>query len=249
MTTITSTKTGNWNSGGTWIGGVVPVSGNSVVIDAGHTVTIDTLVTGISSIVVNGTLSLPNGNDLGLDVAGNISGTGSFNIGTVGNPLYTPILGNTYTPNVSFSATSTITVPTTITPKLQGGTITEDLVTLYKGNSTLKFSCTSSNPVYKDYYIWLPKNKNLHYEIKVYKSDPNGVIELQIIDPTSDPLNNNLNTPLSSVQLIEDVEDEWALLDVDYKPLISQQGIVRIYTQCDTTLDVYVYVERLEKSL
>jgi hypothetical protein len=39
MATITSTTSGNFNAGATWVGGVAPVDGDSFVIAAGHTVT------------------------------------------------------------------------------------------------------------------------------------------------------------------------------------------------------------------
>ena len=41
MATITSTQSGNFNSTSTWAGGVVPVDGDSFIVDYGHIVTVD----------------------------------------------------------------------------------------------------------------------------------------------------------------------------------------------------------------
>lgn len=49
MATITSAQSGNFSATATWVGGVVPVDGDSFVIAAGHTVTYD-----VASPVTNG---------------------------------------------------------------------------------------------------------------------------------------------------------------------------------------------------
>ena len=49
MATITSTQSGNFSAGATWVGGVVPVDADSFVIATGHTVTYD-----VSTPVTNG---------------------------------------------------------------------------------------------------------------------------------------------------------------------------------------------------
>jgi hypothetical protein len=49
MAVITSTTTGNFSAGATWIGGVAPVDGDSFVVGAGHTVTYN-----VSTPVTNG---------------------------------------------------------------------------------------------------------------------------------------------------------------------------------------------------
>lgn len=60
MATIVSAQSGNFSTGSTWTGGVIPVDGDSFTITAGHTVTIDsglsTVATGYGDSLVYGIL-------------------------------------------------------------------------------------------------------------------------------------------------------------------------------------------------
>ncbi len=51
---------GNWNTGSTWSGGVVPSSSEQPVISAGHTVTYDLTTGTFAGVVINGTLNMTN---------------------------------------------------------------------------------------------------------------------------------------------------------------------------------------------
>ncbi|MCC9072596.1 GEVED domain-containing protein [Flavobacterium sp. F-65] len=89
--TRTSTATGgNWNLTTTWIGGIVPVAGDDVVISTGATVNTNGSRT-CAGITILGTLSMANGNIL--TVNGNVSGNGSW-ITTGGGSQTISLTGN-----------------------------------------------------------------------------------------------------------------------------------------------------------
>jgi len=58
MATITSTTSGNWSSGGTWVGGVAPIDNDTVVMETGHSIMMDVdmsaYTNGINGLTIKG---------------------------------------------------------------------------------------------------------------------------------------------------------------------------------------------------
>jgi len=100
--TITSTQTGDWNDGTTWVGGVVPTSCNDVVIANGHTITINSTVTTpaiCSNLTIQngGILQYPATRDRYMYVGGDVTvdNGGQFNGNSeAGRNSYLYISGN-----------------------------------------------------------------------------------------------------------------------------------------------------------
>jgi hypothetical protein len=108
---ITSTTSGNWNNGSTWMGGIVPGSSNSVVVAGGHTVTIDGNVS-CTSLGVNGVLQFDNVNGRTLTISENlsISSGGLFRASAPpisGSDTQYVFIGGSFTNNGTFSARDT----------------------------------------------------------------------------------------------------------------------------------------------
>lgn len=93
MAAITSAGSGAWSSAGTWTGGV-PVSGDTVTIQAGHTVTFDVnqsgFAPGLAVLTINGTLEASTTpGSYYLKMAGNITASsagGILRAGSSGTP-------------------------------------------------------------------------------------------------------------------------------------------------------------------
>jgi hypothetical protein len=65
-----STGNGNWTATGTWVGGVVPVTGDTVIIQTNHTVSVSANLYGNSTymfLIILGTLDLTNNGKLSFD--------------------------------------------------------------------------------------------------------------------------------------------------------------------------------------
>lgn len=95
MAVITSNASGLWSAGATWVGGVPPANGDSFVIASGHTVEFDVdqsaMATGMVGGTITGALTLTTTpGTYYLKMSGtsghNITGAGTFNIGSSGSP-------------------------------------------------------------------------------------------------------------------------------------------------------------------
>jgi len=88
MATITSFATGNWNDTTTWIGGVVPGSSDTAIIESGHTVTVNAagIVMNAMNITDNGIVDMDY--DLGCSGSGILMEGGGYltHNGTVSSP-------------------------------------------------------------------------------------------------------------------------------------------------------------------
>lgn len=94
MATITSAGSGLWSNGAVWVGGVVPVDNDTVLIASGHVVEFDVdtsgFANGIAGITITGTLSLtrtPGTYYMKLKAATTIGGAGTFDTGSLASPI------------------------------------------------------------------------------------------------------------------------------------------------------------------
>lgn len=77
---ITSAGDGNWGTAGTWVGGVIPASGDAVIVN--HTVVLDGVYpaagAGFGAITGTGTIELPVASSWGLKLNGDVTCTVKF---------------------------------------------------------------------------------------------------------------------------------------------------------------------------
>lgn len=109
MATITSAASGLWSATGTWVGGVVPVNADSVIIAISHDVEFDVDQSGFAAgitLTITGTLhASTTAGAYVLKLQANMTGAGTLRAGTSGTPYPTTC---TFTINRnSFQITST----------------------------------------------------------------------------------------------------------------------------------------------
>ena len=81
MATITSTQTGNWHTGSTWVGGSVPASNDLVVIAHGHKVTVSTNIQSAitDDVTIDGNLHFASGGKMHLNGRMTVANTSNAN--------------------------------------------------------------------------------------------------------------------------------------------------------------------------
>ncbi len=156
-TDISAAQSGNWNDPSTWVGGVVPNSGDNVTIPSGITVTVNssTPLAVCHDIQIEGSLAI-NGSYT-LQVSGSWTNSGSFNAGTDGTVEFTgtsneSISGTTTFENLIISKGSllnTLTINGNTTVSSGGGlTLNSGLVTIASGGSlSLDYSAGLTIPI------------------------------------------------------------------------------------------------------
>tara|TARA_R110001592_G_scaffold273413_1_gene540314 strand:- start:411 stop:3203 length:2793 start_codon:yes stop_codon:yes gene_type:complete len=104
MATITSTQTGNWHTGSTWVGGSVPASNDLVVIAHGHKVTISTNIQSAitDDVTIDGNLHFASGGKMHLNgrmtvknTSHSENNTGEFIDGTAASGSLLSMVGGT----------------------------------------------------------------------------------------------------------------------------------------------------------
>lgn len=147
--TITSTTGGgNWNATGTWVGGVVPVAGDDVVIDG--PVTLNQNSGNLLTLTINATKTLTMSGAFTLTTTGNMTVNGNYagatsGVVTIGGNL--TFGGTTFTigaSNFSVTGTTSITAGTFTDGTTAGTNAFTGLVTVSGGSLTTTGTNTST---------------------------------------------------------------------------------------------------------
>jgi hypothetical protein len=127
---ISSAASGNWNAGGTWVGGVPPVAGDNVTIASGHVVTV-TANAAAATITVAANAGASNGITINAGILLNVSGAIT---------MTSPTVASTSTINVGAGSLNAASVA--IPGSATAGRIC--LVTVSSGTITVSGSITFS---------------------------------------------------------------------------------------------------------
>ena len=137
--TISSKRDGNWSATGTWNGGIIPTSGDSVIINLGDNVILDNnfICSGINII---GTLTLNSGTEL--DVNGGFDAIGT--LAPQSNNAYLNVSGNfSFSGNLSMADYLNVYFSGTGDQIISNvGTISWHSIVVIKPSGTLFFSVT-----------------------------------------------------------------------------------------------------------
>lgn len=132
---ITSNGTGPWSTAGSWVGGVVPVDGDVVTIQAGHTITVNG-TNACTNLTVDGTLNFDATSNRSLTVSGDME----VNSG-----------GLVQTPTTSSARTHTLTVQGDLnlnsggTMNLRATSPTHNIVLNFTGNRNATFTVAAGS--------------------------------------------------------------------------------------------------------
>lgn len=97
-------------------------------------------------------------------------------------------------------------------------------------DNRLKFVIESDNPVFREYFIYLPGGRNVTFNVHGEKDFSGGTVKLQLIDPKFDPMIDDTCTPLQEVSM-PDVQNEDASFGFKYRSLVTKYAILRLWIQ------------------
>ncbi|PKL68955.1 MAG: hypothetical protein CVV28_02240 [Methanobacteriales archaeon HGW-Methanobacteriales-1] len=111
-----------------------------------------------------------------------------------------------------------------------GGRIETELVNEAYIPSKLKFICESATaPVFKDYLIMVPANREVKFPIGLIKDTADIICKLQVIEPNSDPLIDSSFVPLAESAAENSIVDQD--LGIHYESTVPRQLILRVFCQ------------------